>query len=50
MRIEYGFIVSGKKRYAYMTRVDLYNIMTCNYDGEPTIMQNSKQPFRTCLT
>lgn len=37
MRIEYGFIVSGKKRYAYMTRVDLFNIMICDYDGEPTI-------------
>lgn len=37
MRIEYGFIVSGKKRYAYMTRVDLCNIMICDYDGEPTI-------------
>lgn len=37
MRIEYGFIVSGKKRYAYMTEVYLCNIMICDYDGEPTI-------------
>ena len=37
MRIEYGIIVSGKKRYAYMTEVDLCNIMICDYDGEPTI-------------
>ena len=37
MRIMFGSFQSGKKVYAYMTMVDLFNHQICDYEGNPII-------------
>lgn len=39
MRIMFGSFKSDKKVYNYMTLVDLFNVQSCYYNGDPAIYE-----------